>query len=649
MSMTGRDRQGDSSLLGRLAAGVLVVAALHFGKGLLIPFAMAVLLSFLLAPVVHALERLRLGSAIASGLTVALAAAGILALGWAVYAQLDDFGNSLPSYQQNIRAKLDPLRGDNPVQRIERGLAEAVEGEAPASPPIAPDGAARKPSTAAPERAASVAPVRVTLVPGVPTPFEFLEGVIGPLVAPLGTFGVVFVLVLFLLIYRQDLRNRFIRMVSPDRIAVTTTALSDASHRTSRYLLMTLLVNATYGIPVGVTLHFLGVPNPLLWGLFATLLRFIPYLGPWIAAAFPIALSFAISPGWALTAWVVGMFVVLELVSNNVVEPLVYGKGTGLSPVAVVFAAIFWTWLWGVPGLFLSVPLTLCLVVMGLHIPRLSFMNVLLGDEPSLAPGQRFYQRLVALDAGQAMKITEEYLRDHDLVELYDDVLLPALRLAKRDAMEGHLGPEAVGYVRDTTREILEVLSDEEHVLRNVAASATPGTPGEPEPAAPAPPTKPVETPSAPHPRVGFLSAGDETDALTGPMLADVARRLGLDLEVFAGNATAAELQEWIRRSGARLICIGGFAPTAVARTRYLYKRILTAVPDTRVVLALWGGGADRPGSIERLQAARSDRVATTMAEAVDALEALTADLATRPAPLDADVEAEPGGPRSTS
>ncbi len=615
-------------LVARLAAVVLVVAALYFARGLFIPFALAALLSFLLAPIVNAIERLHVTRTIAAVVTVLLASSGIFALGWAVYAQLTDLGSSLPGYQENIRRKIAPLRGESVVEKIEKQIAEAVE-EKPAESGAKPTGAEPPPEgRPTPRKAAPERPMRVTVVPGVPTPFQFLGGVLGPLLEPVGTFGIVFVLVLFLLVYQQDFRNRFIRMVSPDRIAATTNALAEASHRTSRYLLMTLIVNATYGIPVGIGLAILGLPNALLWGLFATLLRFIPYLGPWIAAAFPIALSIAVSPGWTLTAWVVGLFVVLELVSNNLIEPLLYGKQTGLSPLAVIAAAVFWTWLWDVPGLFLSVPLTLCLVVMGRHIPQLGFLSVLLGDEPSLRPGERFYQRLVALDADEATRIIEEHLRDHGLVALYDDVLLPALAVARRDTVQGNLGPQAVQYVRDTTREVLEELSEEEHPLE-VPLVPKPGESAD-APAA-ALPAEVTSVSAVPGLRIGFLPAGDETDALTGPILADVLRRLGFGFDLFAGNASAGELREWIGRSGARVVCIGGFAPHAVVRARHLYKRLRSAVPDVRVLVTIWGIESERPDSLERLKVVRPDRIATTMAQALDAIRALAAEVAVHP------------------
>ena len=242
----------------------------------------------------------------------------------------------------------------------------------------------------------------------------------GPLVAPIATAGLVVVFVIFMLLQREDLRDRIIRLVGASDVARATEAMDDAAKRISRYLLMQLVINVLYGIPVGIGLYFIGVPNPILWGLLATVLRFIPYLGPVIAALFPIALSFAVAPGWTLPLLTIALFVTLELFSNNVLEPWLYGSSTGLSPVAVLVAAVFWTTLWGPVGLLLSTPLTVCLVVLGRHVPQLGFFDVLLGDEPALPPELKFYQRLLARDPEEATELAEEYLEDEPLEKLYD-------------------------------------------------------------------------------------------------------------------------------------------------------------------------------------------------------------------------------------
>jgi predicted PurR-regulated permease PerM len=282
--------------------------------------------------------------------------------------------------------------------------------------------------------AAAPEPVPVLIQQPEASPLQTLREVGGPLVAPIATAGLVVVFVIFMLLQREDLRDRNLRLVGASDVARATEAMDDAAKRISRYLLMQL-VNVLYGIPVGIGLHFLGVPNPILWGLFATVLRFIPYLGPVIAALFPIALSFAVAPGWTLPLLTIALFVTLELFSNNVLEPWLYGSSTGLSPVAVLVAAVFWATLWGPVGLLLSTPLTVCLVVLGRHVPRLGFFHVLLGEEPALAPELKFYQRLLARDTDEATELAEEYLEDESLDKLYDAVIMPTLGLAEQDRL----------------------------------------------------------------------------------------------------------------------------------------------------------------------------------------------------------------------
>ena len=244
-------------------------------------------------------------------------------------------------------------------------------------------------------------PLPVEVVEPEPQPLQVLRTIIGPLIEPLATGGIIVVVVIFMLIKREDLRDRFIRLVGASDLHRTTEALQDAGKRVGQYLLMQLIVNATYAMPIGIGLWVIGVPNALLWGLLALVLRFVPYIGPIIAAIFPIVLALAVDPGWTMLIWTVALFVAVELISNNVVEPWLYGSRTGLSPVAIIVAAIFWTWLWGPLGLLLSTPLTVCLVVLGRHVPQFQFLDVLFGSEPVLEPHEALYQRLAGRRSGR--------------------------------------------------------------------------------------------------------------------------------------------------------------------------------------------------------------------------------------------------------
>ncbi len=423
-----------------VAVLVVVVGALYLGSEILIPLALAILLSFTLAPIVVRLRRWGLGRIPSVLAVVLLLFITMLGLGSIIATQLADLATNLSTYEWNLRTKIRELRIAVPsggviertsdmlqdlrqeLQEVTRPPGEEAEGQGATSGESEP-----------------VKPVLVRVQSPAPSPLETLRDVGGPLIAPFATAGLVVVLVIFMLLQREDLRDRVLRLVGGREVARATEAMDDAGKRISRYLLMQLIINVLYGIPVGIGLYFIGVPNPILWGCLATVLRFIPYLGPVIGALFPIALSFAVAPGWTLPVLTLGLFVTLELFSNNVLEPWLYGASTGLSPVAVLVAAVFWTMLWGPLGLLMSTPLTVCLVVLGRHVPQLGFFDVLLGDEPALSPEVKFYQRLLARDPDEATELAEEYLEDGSLDKLYDSVILPALVHAEQDRLRGSL------------------------------------------------------------------------------------------------------------------------------------------------------------------------------------------------------------------
>ena len=299
----------------------------------------------------------------------------------------------------------------------------------------------------------------------------------------LGSTGIVIILVVFFLVRREDLRDRFIRLVGKGQVTVTTQMLEDAATRVSRYLSMQFLINATFGISVGIGLYLIGVPNAILWGILAATLRFIPYIGPWIAAAMPIGLSMAISTGWVAPILTVGLFVVLELFSSNVMEPWLYGKNTGVSAVAVLVAAVFWTWLWGLVGLLLATPLTVCLLVIGKHVPQLSFLDILLGNEPVFEPKKRVYQRLLAGDQEEATELVDDDLENKPLVEVYDTVLIPALALtAETDWHRGELDEGRHKFILQSLKEMIQERGEGQQEMQAKAAAKDAGPDGDPIP-----------------------------------------------------------------------------------------------------------------------------------------------------------------------
>ncbi len=444
--------------------GVLVtaVAALYFGQEILMPVALAILLSFALAPVVMRLRRWRLGRVPSVIGVVALMFVLIIGFGMVVGTQLVDLANNLPSYEQNIRAKIRSLRGaaagggivdqaSEMLRDLSKELDEATQQRT----------AGVVESRTQPEGGIDVVrPIPVEIHEPQPTPWSEIQNLLGPLVAPIGTAGIVLVFVIFMLLQREDLRDRLIRLVGSNDLHRTTEAMTEAANRVSRYLLMQLLINVLYGIPVGIGLFFIGVPNPILWGLLATVLRFIPYVGPFVAATIPIVLSLAVSPGWTEPLLTLGLFVGLELFSNNVLEPWLYGASTGLSPVAIIVAAVFWTTLWGPVGLLLSTPLTVCLVVLGRHVPRLEFLDVMLGNQQVLPDHAKIYQRLLARDPQEAIELAEERLADGPVADLYDGLMLPALTLAELDRQRGALDTQTQRAISDGIATLVEDLMD---------------------------------------------------------------------------------------------------------------------------------------------------------------------------------------------
>lgn len=448
MNRQNGTRPSGSGLVGLLAASrahprtalptvatvVTTVAALYFGREVFLPIAVALLLTFALAPLVSALKRVgipRLPAVIASVLG---AFAALAMFSFVVATQVSDLAQNIPVYQINILTKIRALKetglGGGIIARLS-GVIERVGQEIERQEPQLPS------ATETPKRD----PIPVEIV-AHEKPLEVLQNLVAPLLSPLASAGLVIVVVIFMLMEREDLRDRFIRLVGYGDLHRTTQALQDAGKRVGQYLLMQLVVNIVYAVPITIGLWVLGIPNALLWGMLALALRFVPYIGPIIGALLPLFLALAVAPGWALLLWTAALFIVMELITGNVIEPWLYGSRTGLSPLAIIVAAIFWTWLWGPLGLVLSTPLTVCLVVLGRHVPQFEFLDVLFGNEPVLEPHARLYQRLLAGDPDEATDHAEEFLEDKYLFEFYDKVAIPALLLGEHDRMRGVLDDE---------------------------------------------------------------------------------------------------------------------------------------------------------------------------------------------------------------
>ena len=462
VARSAEDRNSLFNLVASALLAFLLISTLYLGRDVFIPITLAILLSFVLAPLVGFLQRVRLPRGLSVVSVVLLAFMIIFGLGSLIASQVTELAVGLPSFQQTIKEKIRGIRGitagSGTLERASDMLQSlSKELEKPADPPLAPGPG----GTFAPAGAGKPsAPIPVEVRQPSPTALESLRSLISPLVHPLATTGIIIIFVIFMLLQREDLRNRLIRLAGSHDLQRTTAALDDAAARLSRLFLMQLLINAVFGLVIAAGLWLIGVPSAILWGILAAVLRFVPYIGAVIAAAFPLVLSVAVDPGWTMFAWTLVLFLVAEPVLGHVIEPMVYGHSTGLSPVAVVASATFWTALWGPIGLVLATPLTVCLVVLGRHIQRLEFLDILLGDRPALSPSEIFYQRMLAGDPTEAAEKAEEYLKERSLFSYYDEVALKGLRLAQADAERGALDEARQLKIRDAVNELANDLAE---------------------------------------------------------------------------------------------------------------------------------------------------------------------------------------------
>jgi predicted PurR-regulated permease PerM len=450
-----------SSTLATLSVGVIAVAALYIARDIFVPLALAVLLSFALGPPVVLLRRWPIGRVPSVIATVVLAFLVIFGIGSLIGNQLAHIAENLPQYQSNISDKIQSLRGSTTGSGIvgrASGMLKNLSSEIAKAP--ATGNEPRSELMRTQRGAQPQPPIPVEIHQPDPTALQVVQTIIGPLLQPLATTGIVIIFVVFFLLEREDLRDRFIRLAGARDIHRTTQGLDDAARRLSRYLLAQTAINAAFGVLIGIGLWVIGVPNPALWGILAMLLRFVPYIGPVIAAIFPAALAVAVDSGWSMVLWTAALFLVVEPVMGQVVEPLLHGRSTGLSAVAVVVAAAFWTWLWGPVGLLLSTPLTLCLVVLGRHVERLEFLDIILGDQPALSPEENFYQRMLADDPDEAAHLAEEFLKEKPLSAYYDEVAIRGLALAQLDVNRGVLEHERRVRIKEAVVGLIDDLSD---------------------------------------------------------------------------------------------------------------------------------------------------------------------------------------------
>jgi len=598
----------DISRILTLVAAVVVITALYFARVMLVPLALAVLFTFVLAPLVSALERIHFPRFIAIFLVVGIAVCGIGVMGWTVGNQLIDVTNQLPSYKTNIKEKIDAIH--NPKNRRLDKAADAMKElgkEIAENPPAPTEPAASSLKNSGSGKATAQQPkaLPVQVFQPASNPLESLNSVI----TPLGSAVIVLVLTIFMLAGREDLRNRLIGLVGHGHLNLMTQALDDAGSRVSRYLLLQLVINAGFGAVIGLGLYFIGIPNSMLWGVVAALLRFLPYVGSPLAAVLPILLSLAIFPNWTGPVATIGLYLIAEILIANFLEPLVYGAHTGISSFAILFAAIFWTLIWGPIGLLLSTPLTVCLVVLGRHVPALHFLNIMLGDQPVLSPEAHYYQRLLASDQAEAKQVLEDYLKTNSLEDLYDSVLIPALALAEQDRHHDDLEEITEQFICKSTKEILDELADKSK------------EPVEAETQKAQSDLAPLSAPKIrlEHPRhitsVVCIPARDEADEIVGIMLTQLLERAGYQAQAIA-IGTTAEILAQVKEAAPDIVCISALPPFALLHARDLYKRVRSHVPNAKIIVGLWKFSGDPIKAAARFNIVGDDKLAITLAQA---------------------------------
>ena len=587
-----RAGQIDPLRLSALAHGLLIcgliIVLLYLGRPILEPLVIASLLAFILSPLIRRLRQWGVWRVPSVVFAVVFSLGVLGALGTIIAIQITQLAEELPTYETNLRAKIRALgtgrltsgaleRASGTLKDLQEEINKAGAGSAPAQKPMLVE--VRQPE---------------------PRGLETIGNLVRPLLSPLAMTALIVLFLIFILLQREDLRDRFLRLAGTADLQRSTAALDDAGARLSRFFLMQTILNAGFGVVITAGLWLIGVPNAVLWGIFAGLMRFVPFVGGIIAAFFPMALAAAVDPGWSMVIATAGLFVIAEPVAGHLIEPLVYGQHTGLSPVAIVVATLFWTLLWGPVGLLLATPLTVCLVVLGRHIETLQFIEVLLGDEPALEPEERFYQRLLAGDRTEAADMAEAGLRDQGRAQYYDAVPMKALALAHSDAVQGKLAHEKQLKMRDTIEEIVEELREDTGATGE--ASADDGGQGA----------------WSGKRAVLCLAGRSPLDEAACLLLQQVLEKQGIGARVQPLADIASALSFKIDAQDAPLVCLSYFGAVGnPAHVRYLIRRLRRVMPGTRFLAGFWML-AEHPDKAEEWRAAvGAQLVATSLAQAL--------------------------------
>lgn len=581
-----------------MAVAALIVTALYFAREILVPVALAVLFSFVLAPFVIRLQSWRVPRQLAVLLAVFVGFSIIFSLGGLMVSQANRLAEELPGYQQTLREKIQGLRGvaasgSGTLERASRVLRELdSELQNPARGQALVEGLRRQPLDR---------PIPVEIRQPDPGTLTTLVAIIQPLIQPLTTTGIVVIFVIFILLQRQDLRNRFIRLAGSHDMQRTTAALDDAGQRLSRLFLNQIIVNASFGLIIGIGLQLIGVPSAPLWGLVAMILRFVPYVGSAISAVFPLILAAAVGSGWGMLLMTAGLFATLQLIAGQVVEPLVYGRSSGLSPVAIVISASFWTWLWGPIGLVLATPLTVCLVVVGRHVDRLQFLDVLFGNQPALTPPQLVYQRMLAGDPIEASQQAQAFLADASLDDYYDTIMLPGLRLAEADARLGKVDGERIDRILATVSEVVDDLDSHEDQLPEADPVDTRSDLARLEPLADTEIAAPLPKLWQQAGAVLCIPGSGKLDEAAALVLVQLLKRRGIGASAETADALSMSRFFSLDLSQAAALCVCYTGKPSDAIIQYTVRRLSKKSRGGRIIIALLGDVSEAvtPGTID--------------------------------------------------
>ena len=620
-----------SSALRTLVVGVIVVPALYIGRDVFVPLALAILLSFALGPLVILLRRWHFGRVPSIIASVTLAFLVICGIGVLLGGQLAELAQTLPQYETNIAQKIHSLRGtavDSGIVGRASVMLKQLGNEITKTAEGADDLKTGIPGASKPGEQKT--PILVEIHQTDPSAIEVVERIVGPLLQPLTTAGIVIVFVIFFLLQRADLRDRFIRLEGSRDLRRTTEALDDAARRLSRYLLVQTAINAGVGLLIAAGLWLIGVPNPILLGVLAMLLRFVPYIGPFIAVGLSSIVAIAVDPGWSMLLWTIGLFAVAEVTAGQVVEPQLYSRSTGLSAVAVVVAAVFWTWLWGPVGLLLSTPLTVCLVVLGRHVDRLAFLDVILGDQPALAPEESFYQRMLAGDPDEAAGQAEEFLKDKPLSAYYDDVAIKGLALAQLDVNRGTLDHQHRVQIKEAVDGVVDDLSDHDDAppaaVAETAATLAP----------PPVPSREEFTPAWRKGAVMCIAGRGSLDEAAATMLAQLLEKRGIGARVVASAAVSPANLLKLDATGVQLMCLSYLEPGGFTNARYLARRLRRKLPGARIFVGFWTLTDESAELRQALAATGADLVVTSLRGAVEKIADAASEAAShRPPAVD--------------